>query len=523
MIDTHAHIDTKAFDADRGDVIARAWEAGLEAIVIPAIMPSTFERVRQTVALDPRLYNGAGVHPHHAHECTDADLAHVEAWASDPKTVAIGEIGLDYHYDFCPKDVQQRVFREQLRIAKRVGLPVIIHNRSSDDDVLRILEEEQDGTLRGVLHCFSGTVDMLERTLALSMHVSFTGNITFKQSTLDETVRAVPDGRYMIETDSPYITPVPFRGQRNEPMHVRRVAEHLAEIRGMTFEQLLERTTSTARSFFALPLLLLAFVLAGTIATAQPTPPDEDEFEYEEQYDRAMESYELDSIAWAKWIKPKSLGIGFNIGTNTVVERQQFTQRFTRGDGTPGSDVWTFYPTGTGPKRSQSFDGLAALGATLMYSLNDRITLEGSYIYSKNDGPARLFGLDPTTMQIMEGSFHYSLNPYSRINFIVHAGATFATINDGETVSSKIGPNVGLSLGANINTPVGLFYPMFILRFNIMMGEDVDRVVTRYTDLNNGAPIVKPGSNPPILSEDRADVTTIYSIPRLVILWYPNL
>jgi TatD DNase family protein len=171
MIDSHAHIDTKAFDEDRDVMLQRAWDAGVSSIIIPDIEPPRRAHLKQVVDSDPRLYRGIGVHPHHVGEITEAELAVIEAQCTEPKVVAIGEIGLDYYYDFCPPDVQKSYFREQIRIAKRHGLPVIVHNRESDADVLDILEEEQDGTLRGVLHCFSSGVDVLERLLYRQYHV----------------------------------------------------------------------------------------------------------------------------------------------------------------------------------------------------------------------------------------------------------------------------------------------------------------------------------------------------------------
>lgn len=534
MIDTHAHIDTKPFDDDRADVLERAWAAGIQTIVIPAIKPDTFHRVRETVALDPRIVNGAGVHPHHAHEANDDTFAIIEAWCTEPTTVAVGEIGLDYYYDFCPRDIQKDIFRRQLQLAKHVNLPVIVHNRESDDDLLEIIKEEQDGTLRGVLHCFSSGLDVLHRALDCGMHVSFTGNITFKQSTLDQVVQSVPIDRFMIETDSPYITPVPHRGKRNEPQHVLHTAQKIAEIRGMTLHDILERTTATARAFFALPAMLLVCAMA---AIAQPSRPNEDDFEFDEQYDRAMETYELDSIAWAKWIRPKSIGIGFTFGTNTVVESQQFTQRFFRG-ASQSLHKWENYRIESdastanlqdGPRRSFSFEGLSAIGATLTYSLTDRFTIEGTYLFSNNTGPAEQFGLDPITTQIIETSVHYNLNPYSKVNFIANGGASFSTEDNGTTSTSKVGVNVGLALGVNIPTPIGLFYPMFNVRFNFMLGTDIDRVITRYgpiegidVTLNEKGEIFNP-NKPSQVAEDRANVTTIFSIPRLTILYYPNL
>jgi TatD DNase family protein len=527
MIDTHAHIDASAFNADRADVIARAWEQGVQAIIVPAISPDRFENVRTLAASDPRIYNGAGVHPHHAHEATEADLAYVEAWCSNPKTVAVGEIGLDYHYDFCPKDVQQRVFREQLRIAKRVGKPVIVHNRESDADVLGIINEEQDGSLQGVLHCFSSSVEVMQRAVELGMHVSFTGNITFKQSALGDVVRQVPAGRWMIETDSPYITPVPYRGQRNEPSHVRLVAEKIAELRSMTFQDVIAESTATARKLFGLMALLL---VVATTVVAQPTFPNEDDFEFDDAYDRALEVYELDSIAWAKYLKPRTFGVGFTLGFNTVVERQQIVQEFFRKTYPPNPQPnrWVNYGD-SGSTKPISYDGLVSFGGSLMYRASDAFTVEATYLYTKNDVLAERFGVAPTITNIFESALLYTLNPYSKVNFMATAGATLAIVNDETSTVVKYGPNVGFGIGVPIPSPIGVFYPKFDVRFNFMLGQEMNRVVQRFDAVVDDDPkyispdglIVDP-SDPSRLSVNRANVTTLYSIPRLTITWFPT-
>ena len=181
MIDTHAHIDVTAFDEDREAMLDRARAAGVTAIIVPDIERSRRSHLKEVVDAHPDLYRGVGIHPHHAGEMTQHDLDEIATQCTEPKVVAIGEIGLDYYYDFCPPDVQKLYFREQIRIAKAHNLPIIVHNRESDSDVMEILREEQDGSLRGVLHCFSSDVAVLDQAMDLGLHVSFTGNITFKK------------------------------------------------------------------------------------------------------------------------------------------------------------------------------------------------------------------------------------------------------------------------------------------------------------------------------------------------------
>jgi TatD DNase family protein len=506
MIDTHAHVDHRAFDEDRAEVVNRAWEAGLTAIIIPAITPPDFHRVDEACALSDRIYHASGIHPHHAGEVTHADLDTVERRLADPRCVAVGEIGLDYHYDFCPPDTQKWYFREQIRIAKRAGKPVIVHNRESDDDVLRILDEEQDGTLQGVLHCFSGDANVLERAMAIGLHVSFTGNITFKKSTLDEVVRAVPSNRYMIETDSPYITPVPHRGKRNEPAHVSLVAHKISELRSMTLQEVLDATTTTARRLFGITALLAC---ACIVAVAQPTPPNEDDYEYEPDYEYALRNYTADSVQWEKWIKPRSFGFGPTVGSNTVVETWTYKQWYRDGA--------ISVPTGEA-SQVNSFDGLIAPGGTLIYGVSDHLTIEATATFSQNTKPQEDFGLEPVDYFVAEVAGNFALNPYNKIHFLVSGGATYAYQSDGTDANTftRYGVNVGPGIGINIPTSIGLFYPMVLVRFNFMFGTDPDRIVRKYFDEDGNQIFV---NNVP--AQDIADVTTLYSIPRLTLVYYP--
>lgn len=533
MIDSHSHINADAFDVDREAMLLRAQDSGVEAIIVPDIEPSGRAKLKEIVDSHPFLFRGIGVHPHSAGTITDADIADIETQCTESKVVAIGEIGLDYHYDFCSPDVQKLYFRRQIRIAKMHDLPIIVHNREADADVLNIIEEEQDGSLRGVLHCFSSDVTVLERALALNMHISFTGNITFKKSTLNDVVQRVPMDRVMIETDAPYMTPVPHRGQRNEPTNVRLVAEKFAEIKGMSLMEILSTTTSTARKFFG---LMSVIMLCTITANAQPKKPDDEDFDNDTRYEIALENYEVDSIGWARFIKPRSFGFGITIGSNTVVEQQTYTQRYFRAiQGTTTPQRWETFPTDSGPSRSFSYDGLLSFGATAMYQVTDKIALEATYMYTENVGDRALYGLPPVVTNIIEGSFLYSLNPYNKVNFVPQAGATFASQSDGKVSSSQIGFNVGMGIGMNIPTSIGLFYPMINVRFNFMFGTNRDAIIATYPVLptedqtnitpdpdREGVFLHYNSLNPSQTSVDKADVTTIYSIPRLSIMFFPK-
>jgi TatD DNase family protein len=245
MIDSHCHLADAAFAADLDAVIERAQAAGLTRAVciLAADDPTETARARHLAAAWPALRFGVGLHPHQAGQFAGraGDAAPMVRAAIDavPGTRALGEIGLDYHYDFAPRDVQQQVFRAQIRLARELGLPIVIHTREAEDDTLAILREECGGAVRGVMHCFTGTRRLADEALALGMHISFAGIVTFpKGSNVREVAAIVPADRLLCETDSPYLAPTPHRGKRNEPAWVVRVAEELAILRGVPLEDL---------------------------------------------------------------------------------------------------------------------------------------------------------------------------------------------------------------------------------------------------------------------------------------------
>jgi TatD DNase family protein len=239
VIDSHCHLAGRQFADDLEEVIARARSVPLERclVILDAEDDAEFVQVERVTALWPEVRYAAGVHPHHANNFS-ADPEGASAMTAQrlnalPSACAVGEIGLDYHYDFAPRDVQHAVFRAQLRLARARDLPVVIHTREADDDTLRIIEEESGGALRGVFHCFTGTVEQARARLATGFYVSIPGVVTFPKSVaLRDAVREIPDDRLLIETDSPYLAPIPFRGKRNEPAYVAKTFALLAELRG---------------------------------------------------------------------------------------------------------------------------------------------------------------------------------------------------------------------------------------------------------------------------------------------------
>jgi TatD DNase family protein len=257
MIDSHCHLADDAFVKDLHEVVARAQAAGLtQALcILAAENPTEAERAKELAGIWPALRFGIGLHPHQAGQFSgrEADVVPLVRGviSSIPQARALGEIGLDYHYDFAPKDVQQHVFRLQIRLARELGLPIIIHTRDAEDDTLAILREESGGSVRGVMHCFTGTPKLAEQALMLGMHISFAGIVTFpKGANVREVAALVPADRILCETDSPYLAPTPHRGKRNEPAWVLRVAEDLAALRQVDLDDLRRQTTANFAALF---------------------------------------------------------------------------------------------------------------------------------------------------------------------------------------------------------------------------------------------------------------------------------
>jgi TatD DNase family protein len=253
LADSHAHIDDERFDADREEVVARASAAGVSLIVnIGADMASSARSVALAEQY-PGVYAAVGMHPHDAKDIRETDYLQLDRWTRHPKVVAIGEIGLDYHYDLSPRPVQKEVFLRQLDLARKTGKPFIIHEREAHADMLDIIRYAARG-LNGVFHCFSGSVETAREYLKMGFYISVAGPVTFPKSVkTKEVAKAVPLDRLLVETDSPYLTPQPFRGKRNEPAYVRLVAEEIANLRHISLAELAETTTANVRRLFNIP------------------------------------------------------------------------------------------------------------------------------------------------------------------------------------------------------------------------------------------------------------------------------
>jgi TatD DNase family protein len=255
LVDSHCHIDMPQFDADRAAVVARAREAGVETmLVVGGVDKEGGHQRALRVAQEQGLPCSAGVHPHEARLYDDDIDGELRGLARDGLIVAIGEVGLDFHYDHSPRDVQQEVFRRQLRLARDMGLPVIVHTREADPETAAILEHEEAEEIGGVIHCFTGSRELAERALVLGFCISFSGIVAFPRSeVIQEVARTVPIERLLVETDSPFLAPPPHRGKRNEPAFVVDVARAVAALRGEPLEHLCRPLLENFRRAFRLP------------------------------------------------------------------------------------------------------------------------------------------------------------------------------------------------------------------------------------------------------------------------------
>lgn len=264
-IDSHTHLFYEDFQNDIDDVLRRAQDAGVEACIVPG---TTLETSREAVELAekyPFVYACVGFHPHEASKATESNIVEIEKLSSEQKVVGIGEIGLDFHYEFSPRETQQRVFRQQIAIAAKKNLPVVVHTRESMKETLQIVsaavEEHSDwksksvnGTLagRGVFHCFTGNAEDARALFDLGFYVSYPGIVTFKNSPVLATLQAIGSSNILLETDSPYLAPVPFRGKRNEPAHIVHIGNKIAEILNMQPSEVGRITSMNTKQLFGI-------------------------------------------------------------------------------------------------------------------------------------------------------------------------------------------------------------------------------------------------------------------------------
>lgn len=252
-VDSHAHLQMKAFSDDCSDVISRALKAGIEFIVVPGSDIPSSKKALEMHGLDRHIIPAVGIHPHDAKKASGDDITELEELASMEQVVAVGEIGLDFHYNFSPPEIQMALLRKQIQMAHRVGKPLILHSRESQKEILAILREEEGEKCGGVIHCFSGTVKEAEDLLKLGFYIGFTGIVTYKSAVeLKKVAQTVPLERMLVETDAPYLTPNPHRGERNEPSYIPLIVDELARIRKTPADELGRALVDNTRRLFSI-------------------------------------------------------------------------------------------------------------------------------------------------------------------------------------------------------------------------------------------------------------------------------
>ncbi len=262
LIDTHCHLDMDAYSADLDLVINRAVEAGVKTIITIGIDAASSKQAVRLARHYPPIYAAVGIHPHDAAHATEKDFRTITELATHDKVVGYGEIGLDYAKDYSPKTIQQQVFSRQLQLAKVLNLPVIIHDREAHEDTLCLLKKHAPYPAGGIMHCFSGNISFAEKIIELGFLISIPGIVTFKNAdSLHEVATILPLKSMLIETDGPFLTPVPYRGKRNEPGYIIHTAQKIAELAGITLREVAEATTANAQSIFNLKTLESSNVL----------------------------------------------------------------------------------------------------------------------------------------------------------------------------------------------------------------------------------------------------------------------
>lgn len=251
LFDSHAHLDDDKFNGDREAVISKIAETGISYVVnVGSDMESSIKSVELSSRY-PFIYAAVGIHPYDADQVNDETIERLRRLADNPKVVAIGETGLDYHFDDAPRQVQIQAFRRQIKLADELGLPVIIHDREAHHDMMEVLVSERPAN--AIIHCYSGSVEMAEELVKMGYYISFSGTVTYKNAVkLKDVAAMVPDDKLLIETDSPYLAPEPVRGTRNDSVNVRYTAEKIAQIRGTDFQTVAQMTSQNAKRVYGI-------------------------------------------------------------------------------------------------------------------------------------------------------------------------------------------------------------------------------------------------------------------------------
>lgn len=253
LIDSHAHLDDDRFDSDRTEIINKLMANGIEMVLNPGADLATSKKAVKLAEEYSFIYAAVGCHPHDSKYMNEETMNIFRELSKNKKVIAIGEIGLDYYYDNSDRETQKKWFREQIKLANELDMPYIVHDRDAHEDLFRIMKEEAKSNTRGILHCYSGSVEMAKEFIKLGFYISLAGPVTFKKAKTPKMVaKEIPLDKLLIETDSPYLTPEPYRGKRNEPMFVKYVAEEIANIRNVSLDVIAESTNKNFRKLFNL-------------------------------------------------------------------------------------------------------------------------------------------------------------------------------------------------------------------------------------------------------------------------------
>jgi len=251
LVDSHVHLDDTRFDRDRDQLIQSFNKDGIAYVLHAAYDLNSSIKAVNASEQHSKVFASVGYHPHNAKEVTEDSLSIIEALAKKKKVVAIGEIGLDYHYNHSPKEVQRKWFVEQMRLAKKLDMPFIVHDREAHGEIYELIQSEYNTSMRGIMHCYSGNVELAKSFIKMGFLISLAGPVTFKNARkAKEVAKEIPLEYLLVETDAPYLTPVPFRGKRNEPAYVRYVAQEIADLKGLSFEKVAEITTNNFKKMF---------------------------------------------------------------------------------------------------------------------------------------------------------------------------------------------------------------------------------------------------------------------------------
>ena len=497
MIDTHCHLNDNRYNNDINVVVKDAINSGVEYIIVPATNPNDLDKTIKISERFENIYSGLGVHPHDASKFNEKVYDKILQLSKHPKVVAIGEIGLDFYHNFSGKEEQIYTFTRQIELALEVGLPIILHNRNADVDVINILEQYSDKGLKGVCHCYSSGLEVADSLLNMGMYISFTANIGFGKVDMSAVVQHIPMDRIMLETDSPYMTPPPNRAGRNVPQNVLKVAEKISNIKNISLEEVIKMTTDNAKRFFRIPILAVLLFLLSSNLYSQSNYDDD----YYDDYVESPDPYF------------RKLGFGPLLGANTFVER---------------------YSSGL---ESRSDEGLFSAGALINYRFLKNFIAQVAYSYSENK---KLVERLPDSLKIKGGyidpNYHNAIEftligmvvPNNMVNFYGSLGTTYFM----NKISKNFGDNQEDVFKSKhyfddrmfgLNTGVGIFVNFSLGSMGTItingewkLGFRLDKIPLDYDPRE--VPWIGDAPNPKYKIATK--YSTMSSVPRGGIIWY---